>query len=102
MALLRGFLGKIFGREGEIQELRLQVRELSWDSSYGMWTRNAFLQFCHVMLRDVRRIIFIDMNKIHTLNEFTGSYRGRSSYLSQNRVWRFLSPRSVGSRQDND
>ena len=37
-----------------------------------MWTRNAFLQFCHVMPRDVRWIAFLDMNKIHELNEELG------------------------------
>jgi GGDEF domain-containing protein len=37
-----------------------------------MWTRNAFLQFCHVMPRDVRWVAFIDMNKIHELNEELG------------------------------
>jgi len=70
--VLRGLVGKIFGFEGEIQELRRQVRELSWDSSFGMWTRNAFLQFCHVMPRDVRWVAFIDMNRIHELNEELG------------------------------
>tara|TARA_B100000470_G_C19454209_1_gene242957 strand:- start:153 stop:428 length:276 start_codon:yes stop_codon:yes gene_type:complete len=70
--VLRGFVGKIFGLEGENQELHRQSRELSWDSSFGMWTRNAFLQFYHVMQRDVRRVAFLDMNKIHTLNEVLG------------------------------
>ena len=70
--MLKGLVGKIFGFSGEIQELRRQVRELSWDSSFGMWTRNAFLQFCHVMPRDVRWVAFIDMNKIHELNEELG------------------------------
>jgi len=49
-------VSRFFGLDSEIQDLRRQVRELSWDSSFGMWTRNAFLQFCHVMPRDVRRI----------------------------------------------
>ena len=71
-------VGKAFGFDGEIQELRRQVRELSWDSSFGMWTRNAFLQFCHIMPRDMRWVAFIDMNKIHELNEDMGLYRGRS------------------------
>ena len=70
--MLKRWVGKIFGFDDEIQELRRQIRELSWDSSFGMWTRNAFLQFCHVMPRDVRWIAFLDMNKIHELNEELG------------------------------
>ena len=46
-SVVRGLVGKIFGFDGEIKELRRQVHELSWDSCFGMWTRNAFLQFCH-------------------------------------------------------
>ena len=37
-----------------------------------MWARNAFLQFCHVIQRDVRRVAILDMNKIHALNEVLG------------------------------
>ena len=54
--MLKRMVSRFFGLDSEIQDLRRQVRELSWDSSFGMWTRNAFLQFCHVMPRDVRRI----------------------------------------------
>ena len=64
--MLKKLIGKVFGFEGEIRELRRQVKELSWDSSFGMWTRGAFLQFCHVMPRDIS---FIDLNKVHELNE---------------------------------
>ena len=67
--MLKRWVVKMFGFDDEIHELRRQIRELSWDSSFGMWTRNAFLQFCHVMPRDVRWIAFLDMNKIHELNE---------------------------------
>ena len=74
--MLRGFVGKIFGFEGEIQELRRQVHELSWDSSFGMWTRNVFLQFCHVMPREGRWLACIDMNTLHELNEELGYTEG--------------------------
>ena len=70
--MLKRMVSRFFGLDSEIQDLRRQVRELSWDSSFGMWTRNAFLQFCHVMPRDVRWIAFIDMNKIHEFNEELG------------------------------
>ena len=119
--MLRGFVGKIFGLEGENQELHRQSRELSWDSSFGMWTRNAFLQFYHVMQRDVRRVAFLDMNKIHTLNEVLGytevdrriketfsvPFR-RAQDRTARRICRrigsdvFCRARSVGSRQDDD
>lgn len=70
--MLRRLVGKLFGFEAEISELRRQVKELSWDSSFGMWTREAFLQFCHVMPRDTRCVAFIDLNHIHELNEQLG------------------------------
>ena len=37
-----------------------------------MWTRGAFLQFCHVMPRGVRIVAFMDLNHIHDLNERYG------------------------------
>ncbi len=70
--MLKRLVAKIFGFDSEIQELRRQVRDLSWDTSFGMWTRPAFLQFCHVMPRDMRWVVFIDMNRIHELNEELG------------------------------
>lgn len=70
--MLRQLVGRLFGFDAEINQLRRQVEELSWDSSFGMWTREAFLQFCHVMPRDTRCIAFIDLNRIHDLNEQLG------------------------------
>jgi GGDEF domain-containing protein len=70
--VLKKLIGKVLGFEQQIQDLRRQVRELSWDSSFGMWTRGAFLQFCHVMPRGTRFVAFIDLNKIHDLNEELG------------------------------
>jgi len=37
-----------------------------------MWTRGAFLQFCHVMPRSARIVAFIDLDDIHGLNEQLG------------------------------
>ena len=71
-SVLKRLVAKIFGFDSEIQELRRQVRDLSWDTSFGMWTRPAFLQFCHVMPRDMRWVIFIDVNSIHEPNEELG------------------------------
>jgi len=56
----------------ENQELKQRVDELSWDSAFGMWTRGAFLQFCRVMPRGQRVVVFIDLNDIHTLNHVLG------------------------------
>ena len=70
--MLKQWIGKLFGFDAEIRELRRQVKELSWDGTFGMWTRGAFLQFCHVMPRDTRYLAFIDLNKIHELNEKYG------------------------------
>jgi len=70
--MLRDLVGRLFGFDAEISELRRRVEELSWDSSFGMWTREAFLQFCHVMPRATRCVAFIDLNRIHDLNEQLG------------------------------
>ncbi len=70
--MLRRLVSKLFGFETELSELRRQIKELSWDTSFGMWTRGAFLQFCHVMPRDTRCLAFIDLNHIHDLNEGLG------------------------------
>ena len=46
---LRRLVGKIFGFEAEIlkhrsemRALNQQIGALSWDDTFGMWTRNAF------------------------------------------------------------
>jgi len=70
--VLKKLVGQLFGFDREIQELRRQVRHLSWDTSFGMWTRSAFLQFCEVMPRDYRVVAFIDLNRIHELNKKVG------------------------------
>ena len=69
---LRRLVGRIFGFDREISLLREQVSELSWDTAYGMWTRGAFLQFCQVMPRGTRIVVFIDLDEIHTLNRQMG------------------------------
>ncbi len=70
--MLRKLASKIFGLDREISELREKVKELSWDTAYGMWTRGAFLQFCQVMPRGKRTIVFIDFDEIHVLNKEHG------------------------------
>ena len=70
--MLKRWVGKLFGFDAEISQLRRQVDELSFDNAFGMWTRGAFLHFCHVMPRGPRIIAFIDLNKIHKLNEEYG------------------------------
>ena len=70
--MFKKLVGKLFGFEKEILDLRQQVQELSWDSSFGMWTRGAFLQFCDIMPRGRRIVVFIDLDQIHDLNEELG------------------------------
>lgn len=68
MKNIRDLVGIIFGFHREIQELRTRVAQLSWDAAFGMWTRDAFTEFCRVMPRGTRIIAFIDLNDIHALN----------------------------------
>lgn len=55
-----------------IDELERRVEYLSRDTCYGVWTRAAFLQFCDVMPRGSRAVIFLDFDRIHDLNEEVG------------------------------
>jgi diguanylate cyclase (GGDEF)-like protein len=68
----RKIIGNILGFQDEIDELRSRINELSWDSVFGMWTRTAFLQFCRVMPRGQRTVVFIDLDRIHSLNHSHG------------------------------
>lgn len=72
MKTIRHLVGKVFGFHREIQDLRNRVAQLSWDTSFGMWTRDAFLEFCRVMPRGSRTLAFIDLNHIHDLNYQVG------------------------------
>jgi len=56
----------------KIEELQQRIRELSRDDVFGVWTRAAFLQFCKVMPRGKRPIVFLDFDKIHDLNDKLG------------------------------
>lgn len=69
---LHQLVARLFGFDEEIAALREQIRELSWDTAYGMWTRGAFLQFCQIMPRGTRTIVFLDLDRIHILNEKLG------------------------------
>ena len=70
--MLKRWVANWCGLDTELKELRQRVEELSWDSAYGMWTRGAVLQFCQVMPRGTRTILFIDLDKIHVLNNELG------------------------------
>ena len=71
-AEIEGLRGKIQEHSAEIEGLLEQIKDLSWDTSFGVWTRGAFLQFCHVMPRGARMLAFIDLDEIHMHNEKLG------------------------------
>jgi GGDEF domain-containing protein len=70
--VLREWLGRVLGFEQEIEELQRQIKDLSWDPIFGMWTRGAFLQFCQVMPRGERVVALVDLAGIHDLNNRVG------------------------------
>lgn len=70
--MLRKLAGRIFGFETEIEQLQEQIAQLSMDPVFGMWTRNAFLQFSHIMPRGLRVVVFLDLDNLHQLNEQYG------------------------------
>lgn len=79
MIPLKNLIAKLFGFHAEIKkyqsridELNRQIQDLSWDDVFGMWTRGAFLQFCSVMPRGKRVVVFIDLDDIHDLNQEYG------------------------------
>ena len=69
---LAGFDEEIQKYRSEIEDLRQKIEVLSWDDAFGMWTRNAFIQFCEVMPRGERVVVFLDMDDIHDLNHRHG------------------------------
>lgn len=70
--MLKELIGKLFGFEAEISQLKEQVSQLSMDPVFGMWTRNAFLQFSYVMPRGLRVVTFLDLDNLHKLNDEYG------------------------------
>ncbi len=70
--MLKRLVGKIFGFQGEIKELKEQIEHLRWDTAFGMWNREAFLQFCQIMPRGLRIVALIDLDRVHVLNEKYG------------------------------
>jgi GGDEF domain-containing protein len=70
--VLRGLIARLFGFDREISGLQEQVKQLSWDPAYGMWTRPAFIQFCQVMPRSIRTLAFLDLDRIHALDQELG------------------------------
>ena len=70
--MLKRLVGKIFGFQEDIEELKEQIEHLRWDTAFAMWTREAFLQFCQIMPRGLRIVAFIDLDRIHVLNEEYG------------------------------
>ena len=70
--MVKQLVGKIFGFQQKIEALQEQIEHLRWDTAFGMWTREAFLQFCQIMPRGVRILAFIDLDQIHVLNEEYG------------------------------
>ena len=70
--MLKEVVARWCGLDKDLKELRQRVEELSWDSAYGMWTRSAILQFCQVLPRSRRTVVFIDLDRIHVLNNELG------------------------------
>jgi GGDEF domain-containing protein len=70
--VLKKLVGKLFGFEAEIALLKEQISQLSLDPVFGIWTRNAFLQFSHVMPRGLRVVVFLDLDNLHQLNDQYG------------------------------
>jgi GGDEF domain-containing protein len=69
---IKKWIGKTVGFQKEINLLQSRIDELSWDQPFGMWTRTAFLQFCRIMPRGTRTVIFIDLDRVHNLNSQLG------------------------------
>jgi GGDEF domain-containing protein len=69
---VRGMIGRLFGFDKEIEDLKGRIRSLSWDDAFGMWTRCAFLHFCEVMPRGDRCVFLLDLDGIHGLNARLG------------------------------
>ena len=72
-SVLRQLAARLFGFDREIRALHEHIRGLSWDTAFGMWTRGAFLQFCQIMPRGTRTIVFLDLDHMHVPHHETTS-----------------------------
>ena len=70
--MIRRLIGRLLGFRGEIEYLQARVTELSWDETFGMLTRNAFLQYCGQLPPGGRSIVFLDLSEIGNLNNLYG------------------------------
>lgn len=70
--MLRRLIARLLGFDKEIEDLHEKVRNLSWDSAYGMYTRPAFIQFSQIMPRGRRIVAFIDLDAVHRLDQELG------------------------------
>jgi hypothetical protein len=66
--MLRQWAVRLFGVQAEIDDLRRQVAELSWDEPFGMWTRAAFIRMCRDVRGERRLVAFLDLNEIGDMN----------------------------------
>lgn len=56
----------------QIARLQAEISELGWDTNFGMYTRNALLRHCRSLEGGVRKVAFVDLEAIHTLNLLYG------------------------------
>ena len=66
--MVKKIIGRIFGFEKEIIQLKSHIKELGFDSTFNMLTRNAFLEHCRHLPRNSYTIAFLDFDRMHELN----------------------------------
>ena len=63
-----GRIENVHTHQEEIDHLRKQVQELSWDTAFEMWTRPAVLNLCNQIDDGMRMVVFLDLDDIGSLN----------------------------------
>ena len=63
-----GRIENVHTHQEEIDHLRKQVQELSWDTAFEMWTRPAVLNLCNQIDDGMRTVVFLDLDDIGSLN----------------------------------
>ncbi len=70
--MFRNFIGWLFGFNAQMRNLHEQLKDLSWDTAFGMYTRPGLMALVRSNLNGEKAVVFVDLDRIHDLNSLLG------------------------------
>ena len=87
--MFRNVIGWLFGFNSEMKRLKEQLKDLSWDTAFGMYTRSGLMTLAKSQFLGKKSVAFLDLDRIHELNERYGydevDRRVRSAFSANTR-----------------